>query len=448
LALKNTRKTSEKLFILIHANSPMPVLAYREGEEKAFSKLREQGVKYLEVAFQDLEGRIRTRIVKLCAATHLSNGFRADGFSIGLLPVESSDLEVLPDLSTLRLYRTRRGVFGFVIGDLLYGGRPLPTYPRHLLREIAGQAPVEVKVGVELEFYLLRDGRPADGHGYWDAGSQGLELLLDVAEAVDGSVEVHSVHHEVGPGQYELLPAPQDPVSAADTVVFLKRVVRAVASERGFTPTFMPKPFERLPGSGMHLHFSAEKGGEPLFSREGELTEEGRSFIGGLLRHARELAALTNQTVNSYKRLVPGMEAPVCISWGPGNRSALVRVPLSGSGVGKTIEFRLPDAGGNIYLAVAASLLAGLRGLQERVDPGPPLRSSAYAVQGLPRVPASLGEAVGELAKSRAARKSPLAALLEKYIEVKQREWQEYVEACGSDCTGVTEWEIARYLER
>jgi len=413
-----------------------------------FSKLREHGVKYLEVAFQDLEGRIKSRIVKVSAASYLLNGFRADGFSIGLLPVESSDLQVIPDFSTLRLYRTKRGVFGFVIGDLYYGGDPLPTYPRHLLREVVRQAPVEVKVGVELEFYLLRDGRPADTHGYWDAGSRGLDLLLDVVEAVEGSVEVHSVHHEVGPGQYELLPAPQDPVSAADTVVFLKRVVRAIAAEEGFVATFMPKPFERLPGSGMHLHFSAERSGVPVFTSDGQLTEEGGFFIGGLLRHARELAALTNQTVNSYRRLVPGMEAPVYISWGVGNRSTLVRVPLWGNGAGKTIEFRLPDACGNVYLAVAASLLAGLRGLQGREDPGPPLRSNAYTLEGLPRVPESLGEALVELSGSRTAEESPLAAILERYLELKRREWQEYLEACGSSCTGVTEWELARYLER
>jgi glutamine synthetase len=426
----------------------MPVPACCETEGKLFSKLGEHGVKYLEVAFQDLEGRIRSRVVKVGAAGHLLNGFRTDGFSIGFLPVESSDLQVVPDLSTLRLYRTRRGVFGFVIADLYYEGKPLPTYPRHLLREVARRAPVEVKVGVELELYLLRGGRPADGHGYWEVGGQGLEVLLDVVEAVDGSVEVHSVHHEVGPGQYELLPAPQDPVSAADTVVFLKRVVRAVAAERGLTATFMPKPFEGLPGSGMHLHFSAERGGEPVFTSDGELTEEGRSFIGGLLAHARELAALTNQSVNSYKRLVPGMEAPVYIAWGPGNRSALVRVPLSGNGVGRTIEYRLPDSCGNTYLAVAAALLAGLRGLQEKADPGPPLRSNAYGLQGLPRVPESLGEAVEELARSRAARDSPLAAVLGKYLELKQREWREYLEVCKSGCPGVTEWEVARYLER
>lgn len=424
----------------------MPPRAEEEEPEYLTRTLGKLQVKFIEVAFQSLDGETRSRFFKADRLPDLLEGFRVDGYSVGFKPVEDSDLVVVPDPRSLKVYCLDGRCFGFLSGDLLYGDKPFAHCPRTLLRDLAAKFPGEVLVGLELELYLLEGGKPADSRGYWAPDGRGISLLLEAAESVKSGVEIRSLHHEVGPGQYEVLTPPSDPLTAADNAVFLKRLIKTVALARGFTATFMAKPFSDLPGSGMHVHLSAAPWGRSFFE-DGELREEGVHFIGGLLLHARTLSALTNQTVNSFKRLVPGMEAPVFLTWGFGNRSTLVRIPRSRGRAAGTVEYRLPDASGNIYLAVAATLLAGLRGLEERADPGPPLPVNAYTSGELARVPSSLGEALEELGAARSLGVLP-ESFLEAYTAVKRREWGDYLKLCGGSCSGVTHWELEKYVSR
>lgn len=418
----------------------------RKAAENLTKSLRRFQVKFVEVAFQSLDGETRSRLFKIDRISNLLDGFRVDGFSTGFKPVEDSDLVVVPDPSSLKVYCIEGSCFGFLTGDLFYGDKPFEHCPRKLLRDLLAKSPAEISIGLELEFYLLEGGKPIDSRGYWAPESRGVDLLLEVANSVKSGVEIYSLHHEVGPGQYEVHSLSSDPLTAADNAVFVKHLVKRVALARGLTATFMAKPFSSLPGSGMHIHVDAKVRGHPFFE-DGELREEGMNFIGGLLSHAKVFSAFTNQTANSFKRLVPGMEAPVFVSWGIGNRSTLVRVPRTRRRAAGTIEYRLPDASGNIYLAVAATLLAGLRGVEERADPGPPLPASAYTTEGLTRVPPNLGEALEELRTAYIPSALP-QGFLDTYYQVKIREWNEYLQHCSGSCHDVTAWELERYISR
>lgn len=418
-----------------------------EYELEDISRLLGDGyVNFVEVSFQGLDGETRSRFFKASRAADLLDGFRVDGYSTGFKPVEDSDLVVVPDPQSLKVWCLEGRCFAFLAGDLFYEDRPFEHCPRRLLRSLLERLPGEFSVGLELELYLLKGEKPVDARGYWAPDGQGITLLFEAAECVKSGLELYSVHHEVGPGQYEVLFPPTDPLRAADNAVFAKRLIKSVASSKGFTATFMAKPFSSLPGSGMHIHVSAKLGRGGAFFEDGALREEGVHFIGGLLSHAKPLSALTNQTVNSYKRLVPGMEAPFRVSWGFGNRSALVRIPKSRRRSG-TIEFRLPDASGNIYLAIVATLVAGFIGLEKRVDPGEPLTTNAYLVGDLAQLPSSLSEALRELIAARVSEFFH-PGFIEAYHAVKRAEWEEYLKHCGDSRHGVTAWELEKYMNR
>lgn len=439
--------TVGKALIASFSKGSMPQIPSDCEPEDLTRLLRKFQVRFIEVAFQSLDGETRSRFFRADSHLDFLEGFRVDGYSVGFKPVEDSDLVVVPDPRSLKVYCLDGRCFGFLVGDLFYGSEPYPLCPRKLLRDLVSKMQGEVLVGLELELYLLEGGKPIDNRRYWAPDGRGLGLLLEAVESVRSGVEVRSLHHEAGPGQYEVLAPPSDPLTAADNAVFLKRLIKTVAITRGFTATFMAKPFSNLPGSGMHVHVSAKLGGGKPLLEDGELTEEGRWFIGGLLAYSRALSSLANQTVNSFKRLAGGMEAPSSLSWGFGNRSVLVRIPRSRKCASSSLEYRQPDASGNIYLAVAATLVAGLRGLEERLDPGPPLEACAYTVSGLARVPLNLGEALHELQAARALRELP-KSFLEQYRWLKEKEWREYTMHCGNPCDGVTAWELEKYIDR
>ncbi|MGC9147329.1 MAG: glutamine synthetase family protein [Infirmifilum sp.] len=422
-----------------------------EDFERQFNNLRSKSIRYFEVAFQDLSGVIRGRILKPGKADDILKGFRVDAFSTGFTSVENSDVHLLPDPHTLRLYRTRMGIVGFLIGDFYIDGKPFELYPRNALKEVVGGLRKELLLGAELEFYLARNYKPLDMGGYMDLSPYTVnhEVLLEIIEnAREAGVEVKAGHHEVGPGQYEIVPPPMNPLELADTVVFLKKLVWETAARSGLQATFMPKPFEGLPGNGMHLHISYVSGGRNLLVEEGELTSMGSSLIGGLLTYARPFTLLTNPTVNSYKRLTPGFEAPVYLSWGRGNRSTMIRVPVGLEGLSGTVEFRLPDSSGNIYLKVLSTVFSVSKGLEDNIKPPPECHCNVFESKGLERVPQSLGEAL-EIAGKGVNGIEPLKPFIEKISEAKRKEWIAYLQSLnGHDHGSVTQWEIKEYFYR
>ncbi|GAB6136409.1 hypothetical protein JCM16307_19580 [Thermococcus prieurii] len=264
------------------------------------------------------------------------------------------------------------------------------------------------------------------------------------------------LHHEVGKAQHEIDFRYDEALKTADNIVSFKYVVKAIAEMRGLYATFMPKPLYGYPGNGMHLHISLWKDGENAFIGEDGLSETALHFIAGILKHAKALTALTNPTVNSYKRLVPGYEAPVYISWGYRNRSALIRVPAFW-GNGARIEYRCPDPSANPYLAFSAILLAGLDGIKRKLEPSYYVETNVYEMgeeerskAGIETLPGSLGEALEELKKDRVVREA-LGEAYENFIAYKEREWSEYVTYLESrelplETKKVTEWELERYF--
>ncbi|QOJ79313.1 glutamine synthetase [Infirmifilum lucidum] len=413
--------------------------------------LSRSSAKYYSVVFQDLEGRLHERILRATNAGELEEGFRVDGYSVGLANIEDSDLLVKPDFATLRVYNSPFGRTAFLVGDIYYESKPLPYHPRYILKSVAENLNFEVLVGFEVEFYLTRGGKPADSGYYWSPiDNTALHAIAEILEELSSTgVEVRSAHHEVGPGQYEVLPAPMSPVAAADTLLLVKKAIWSVAAKYGLKATFMPKPFTGLPGNGLHLHLSAHKNGRNILSEDGQLREEGLNFIAGLLANARTTALLTNPTVNSYKRLVPGFEAPVLVAWGIGNRSVLVRVPRGLKGASKTVEYRLPDSSGNIYLALTAAILAGVEGLEKRLKAPPPCSENAYRLSGLEAIPRTLAEAVS-LARQATLLSGDARKALEMLVASKAEEWENYLKATGAspDSTEVTEWELEKYFDR
>lgn len=409
------------------------------------------GVDFVEIAFQDLEGNLRSRLIKASKARrYLVHGVPVDGYSVGYAPIEDSDMVAMPDIERPWIYEVAGRKRAFFLADLQRDGKPLPWYPRVYLQDLLGRGDVEYRMGVELEFYVLVEGKPMDQGFYMSAYPlDALEpLKAEFMELMERSgVEVTLTHHEVGPGQHEFLTPPYDPLTLADFVVFFKKALRSFLYAHGLTATFMPKPFQGLPGNGMHLHISAYRDGENVFLGD-PLSEEALWFLGGLLENARRIAVYTNPTVNSYKRLVSGAEAPVYLVWGRGNRSAYIRVPTAHGPSGR-LELRVPDSSGNIYLLVAAVLEAGRLGVESHADPGPEYRENAYKGSGLPRLPSSLMEAIEE------AERAPLfpAELTSRYLAIKKAEWKEYLEyldenSITDDPNVVTDWERARYLHR
>jgi glutamine synthetase len=393
-----------------------------------------------------------------------------DGSSIeGFARIFESDMYLKPDLNTLTFSETGsdRPPTAQVICDIFTPeGERFNGDPRGVLaRAIAAAAEMgyAYTVAAELEFFLLKpapDGtlRPAphDGASYFDHPLDiGSEVRQEIVGALDAmGIAVETSHHEVGAGQYELDLAPQEALRAADQLVTLKYTVKAMAQRRGLHATFMPKPIFGVAGSGMHMHqtlMDAGRDTNAFYDRSDQyhLSATARHFIAGQLAHARALCAVVAPLVNSYKRFVPGFEAPIAISWAQTNRSALIRVPRVGTGERSTlrVEFRAPDPSCNPYLAFAVMLRAGLSGIKQKLPLPPPVEENLYAFDPerlarhqLGLLPRSLEEALRELRHDEVMREALGAHLLERFIEAKEIEWTAYEKQ-------VSAWEIETYLE-
>jgi glutamine synthetase len=433
------------------------------GIQEAKSVLQKQGVEDLALQFTDLwvPAQLLPRVV--------DEGIHMDGSSVGMVDIGESDLKLVPDLSTLAVLPA--GLFGSRVARLVCdvfepdSDERFASDPRFVLgrvveesRKVLGNN-ATFNACSEIEYFLFtRDQagnlRRQDEGGYLASppADLGIDTRLEIVrnlKAVGLVVEKH--HHEVPPGKYELNLRYADALTMADNVYLVKLVVKMTAARNGLVASFMPKPFHDGYGAGLHTHVSVtdERRRSNLFyGPQGAygVSEMALHFVGGILAHARALAVLTNPSVNSYKRLVPGWEAPVYISWAKYNRSVLVRIP-PGKGMSARIEYRPTDGSCNFYIAYAGILAAGLDGVRRKIRPPKPVEEDVYHMKESERaerhigvLPGNLGEAIGELEKDRYLRESLGTKFCSKFLEARKKEWRDFN-------VTVHEWERKRYLD-
>ncbi|OPX83455.1 MAG: Glutamine synthetase [Pelotomaculum sp. PtaB.Bin104] len=441
-----------------------------EANEKGqlLDKARNLGVKFIRLQFTDILGVMKNVAVTIEQLDKALDGeLMFDGSSIhGFAGIEESDMYLRPDLKSFVMFpwRPREGGVARLICDVYNpDGSPFEGDPRYVLKKVLAEAAemgYSMQVGPELEFFLFqidKDGNPTldthDGAGYFDLAPVDLgenarrSMVLTLEEM---GFEIEASHHEVAPGQHEIDFKYSDALDVADKIMTFKMVVRSTAQRHGLHATFMPKPVFGINGSGMHMNQSLFKDGRNAFynpSTPDQLSDIAKYYIGGLMKHARSMAAVTNPTVNSYKRLVPGYEAPVYIAWSGRNRSPLIRIPAK-RGNSTRVELRNPDPACNPYLAIAVALKAGLDGIKNRIQPPPPIDMNIYHMTvdqrsdlNIPSLPASLSEALDELSKNDVIKSVLEPHVYEKFIEAKKHEWDSYR-------VQVHPWEVSEYLAK
>jgi glutamine synthetase len=430
--------------------------------------VKEKNVVFIRLQFTDILGIPKNvEIPSSELPSVLDNGILFDGSSIeGFVRIQESDMLLYPDPNTFAIlpWTVGGGTVARLICDVLNpDGTPFEGDPRFILKKEMKKVKDEfgyvLNAGPEAEFFLFkRDSYGKPTTITHDRGSYFDLLPIDLGEKVREEIvttlkemgfEVETAHHEVAEGQHEIDFRYSDALRTADNVITFKLVTKTIALKYGLHATFMPKPVFGINGSGMHTHLSLFKNGENIFyDKNGkyELSNEALYFIGGILKHAKGISFIANPTVNSYKRIVPGYEAPVYISWALRNRSALIRIP-SAKGVGRRIEFRSPDPSCNPYLAFAVILAAGMDGIRNKIDPGEPTNIDIYNLTeeerkklGIDSLPGNLMEAMDEFLKDDVLKSALSEHVIEKLVEAKKEEWDSFR-------IHVTDWEIDRYLE-
>ena len=431
---------------------------------------KEKKVKLVRLQFVDIHGRPKSMSVHVDQLEKaLNNEIMLDGSSIaGFRTIETSDMYFYPDLATFTVMPRQPGderVTARVICDIYNpDGSPFEGCPRNNLKRVLLEAQklgYTYNVGPELEFFLFKrnpDGTIStethDSAGYYDIGpdDMGERVRGEIVDTLESlGFEMEADHHEVAEGQHEIDFKYADALSQADNVTTVKIVTRMIAARHGLHASFMPKPVFGMNGSGMHCNQSLASldGKNAFYDEQGDyqLSQTSLRFIGGLLKNIRGVTAVTNPLVNSYKRLVPGYEAPVYIAWSAANRSALLRVPAK-RGNATRVELRSPDPSANPYLAFAVMLLAGLEGVKNQIDPPDPVTTNIYKLssderktRNIPALPGSLYEALEALKQSAVAREALGEHIFSQFVQAKTIEWDAYR-------TDVTPWEIERYMMR
>lgn len=442
-------------------------MAKDDPKARILERAEREKVKFMRLQFTDILGVIKNvEVPDRQFEEALDGRIMFDGSSIeGFVRIEESDMYLKPDLSTFQVFPWTYGGterVARIICDIANpDGSPFVGCPRSLLKRVIALAESRgftAKAGPEAEFFLFQrrpNGEPTtethDSGGYFDLTPVDLgedvrrEIIL-VLEQMGFHVE--AAHHEVAPGQHEIDFRYDDVLITADNVSTFRFVVKNVANRNGLHATFMPKPVFGVNGSGMHTHQSLFVKGKNIFYDEkadGGLSRTCLQYIGGLLRHAKGFCAITNPLVNSYKRLVPGYEAPTAIAWSTRNRSPLVRVPAA-RGAETRIELRMPDPSCNPYLALAVMLRAGLDGVEKELDPGPPVMKNIYRMSHRERrhlrideLPRNLSKALDELEKSDLMRETLGDHIFDHFVAAKRAEWDSYIRH-------VSPWEIEQYL--
>lgn len=431
--------------------------------------IKERNVRFIKLQFVDINGQVKNLSIP---ASHidkvLANEIMLDGSSIkGFRNIETSDMFFYPDKNTFEILPWR-DIEGYesarIICDIYNAdGTPFEGCPRCNLKRLMNEAKklgFTMNVGPEAEFFLFskdEDGNittsTMDNAGYYDVGPEDLgeDVRSDIVNTLqEMNFDIEASHHEVADGQHEVDFKYADILTAADNVVTFKVVVKAIAALHDLHATFMPKPIYGINGSGMHCNISLFKDGKNAFydeNAEYQLSETAKYAIGGLLKHVKSITAILNPTVNSYKRLVPGYEAPVYLAWSLANRSALLRVPAK-RGIATRVELRSPDPACNPYLAFAMILEACLDGIRNKIEPPAPVESNIYKLtskerkrQKIDSLPGTLIDAVELLDKSLVANAALGQHIMNEFVTAKEKEWDDYR-------TCVTQWEINKYLAR
>lgn len=434
--------------------------------EDIIKLVEEEDVEFIRLQFTDLFGSLKNVAItagQLVKA--LDNECTFDASSIeGFADVEESDMYLYPDYGTLEIFpwRPQQGKVARLICDVYRpDGKPYMGDPRYVLKRTLAEAAemgLTLRVGAECEFFLFHldeNGMPTtlshENAGYFDVGPVdfGENARRDMVLTLeDMGFVVEASHHDVAPAQHEISFQYDDALATADNIMTFKLAVKTIARRHGLHATFMPKPKSGVNGSGMHIHMSVFREGKNLFAKgdggQG-MDREARWFLGGILRHMRGMTAITNPIVNSYKRLVPGYEAPVYLSWSENNRSTLIRIPAS-SGDGARMELRSPDPSANPYLALAAILRAGLDGIRNEMEPPACVAGNLFRMseeerrkKGLETLPGTLAEAVSCMEQDAFIKETLGNHVFEHYIALKKEEWGRYRRQ-------VTDWEINEYL--
>lgn len=437
-------------------------------KQEVLEKAKEMNVKFVRLQFTDITGVLKNVAITINQLEKALDGeMMFDGSSIdGFVRIEESDMYLKPDFDTFALFpwMTEHGAVARLICDVYDSeNKPFIGCPRLTLKKVIEEAKemgYSMHVGPECEFFLFHtdeSGRPTlethDRAGYFDLtpvdrGENARKDMVIYLEKM--GFEIEASHHEVAPGQHEIDFKHADALKTADNIVTFKFVVRTIAQRHHLHATFMPKPIKGINGSGMHTNQSLFENGENAFyNAQGklELSDTAYYYIGGLLEHAKAICAITNPTVNSYKRLVPGYEAPVYIAWSPKNRSPLIRVPAKRE-FSTRVEMRNPDPSCNPYLATAVMLKAGLDGIKNKTAPPPSIDQNIYDMTGeeivnnqIDILPRTINEALEELKKDSVIKESLGEHIFNRFVEAKSLEYKRYEQE-------VTPWEIEQYLTK
>ncbi len=434
-----------------------------------FEQIKRDKVELISLQFTDLPGVIKEVIIPINELKKaMPNGIWFDGSSVeGFARIQESDLFLKPDIETYSIipWLTENGKTARLICDIFRpDGRPFEGDPRFILKKMIAEtnkSGYQYNVGPEPEFYLFRNDDmckniPIDYGGYFDFSShEGNKVIREIIAALKSlGIGVEASHHEVGQGQYEIDFNYGPALQIADKLLTLKYCVKRIAQRHNLKATFMPKPIKGFAGCGMHVHQSLFdiKNEKNLFYDKKDkynLSKTAYSFIAGQMKHIKAMSAILCPTINSYKRLVSGFEAPVYITWASINRSALIRVPRWFTQKPKSarIELRCPDPTCNPYLAFAVMLKAGLDGIKHKLTPSKPVEENVYHFDNASLVnknidvlPTSLWEALDELKKGKLVQEVLGNHLFERYLDIKTKEWNEFK-------TQVTTWEINKYLD-
>ncbi len=436
-------------------------------KEQIIKLVRDEDIKFIRMQFTDIFGQLKNVAITASQIEKaLNNQIMFDGSSIeGFVRLEESDQCLYPDLDSFVIFpwRPQQGKVARLICDVYDpDGTPFVGDPRGVLKNVLKRARDmgfdTFNVGPEAEFFLFQtdeEGKPTtktnDEAGYFDLGplDHGESTRREICLALESmGFEIEASHHEVAQGQHEIDFKYQDALRCADSVMTFKLAVKTIAQKNGLHATFMPKPIFGIAGSGMHINMSLfQKGKNAFYDEKGEkgLSKTAYNFIAGLLHHMKGISAITNPLVNSYKRLVPGYEAPCYMAWSASNRSALIRIPAA-RGQSTRLELRCPDPCCNPYLALAVCLAAGLDGVEKGMTPPPEITENIFEMtpaarrrKGIDALPGSLEEALVALKRDKLILDVLGRHVADQYIAGKQAEWEEYR-------TRVSSWERDKYM--
>ena len=428
--------------------------------------VEDEDVEFIRLQFTDMFGTLKNvGLTKSQLEKALNNQCMFDGSSIeGFVRIEESDMYLYPDLDTFVIFpwRPQQGKVARIICDIYRpDGKPFEGDPRYILKRTIAEAAelgYQFNVGPECEFFLFHtdeEGRPTtlshERAGYFDLGPVDLgenarrDMVLTLE---DMGFEIEASHHEAAPAQHEIDFKYDEALRTADNIMTFKLAVKTIAKRFGLFASFMPKPKHGINGSGMHINISVSKDGKNIFddpSDELGLSQEAYYFIGGVMKHMKGMTVITNPLINSYKRLIPGYEAPVYVAWSGTNRSPLIRIPAA-RGEGTRVELRSPDSAANPYLALAVCLAAGLDGIKNKIMPPEAVDGNIFdmseeemAALNIQALPADLNEALEEMEKDSFIQEVLGNHVSQKYAEAKREEWAAYRQQ-------ITDWEINEYL--